>query len=246
MIVVCSGEGVTDLGSCINHAGFCQDDMYKLGPLTFVIDYIIEEVLQYSPLESHIGTYRYFSENHLTQRLAARKRERRGFVLAGRKHGVETGFFYFNAWMLGEISKELEESEQDVAIAVLFRDSDGTNGDPSDIGAQKRASIEAGFKRADFTRGVAMVPKPKSESWFICAAKENPYQNCAELEELPGNDRSPNSAKRMLSAILEGDATNERLVTWLENNRLDCNRLSEVMPSFGKFHRRLTEVLQQI
>lgn len=246
MIVVCSGEGVSDLGACINHAGFCQDDMYRLGPLTFVIDYIIEEVLQYSPIQTHLGTYRYYSEAYLTQRLAAKKNERRGFVLAGRKHGAETGLFYFNAWMLGEISKELEVEEGDVAIAILFRDSDGTNSAPSDIWAQKRASIEEGFKRAEFARGIPMVPRPKSESWFICATKENPYEHCAELEELSGNDRSPNAAKKMLSEILEGEATSERLVTWLEDNGVDCRKLAEEMPSFAKFYERLINVLQAI
>lgn len=142
MIVVCSGEGVSDLGACINHAGFCQDEMYKLGPLTYVIDYIIEEVMQYSPLQTHLGTYRYYSEAYLTQRLAAKKNERRGFVFAGRKHGVETGLFFFNALMLGEISKELEAAEGDVAVAILFRDSDGTNSDPSDIWEQKKLRLK--------------------------------------------------------------------------------------------------------
>lgn len=246
MIVVCSGEGVSDLGACTNHAGFCQDDMYRFGPLTFVIDYIIEEVLQYSPLQTHRGTYRYYSEAYLTQRLVEKKNERRGFVLAGRKHGVETGLFFFNAMMLGEITKELESAEEDVAIAILFRDSDGTNNSPNDIGAQKRKSIEEGFKRADFSRGIPMVPRPKSESWFICAAKENPYAHCAELEELPGNDRSPNSAKKMLSVILDGDATCERMIDWLEDNRIDCRKLAEEMPSFAKFHERLTSVLKAI
>ncbi|MEX5510792.1 hypothetical protein [Pseudomonas paralactis] len=218
--------------------------MYRLGPLTFVIDYIIEEVLQYSPLQTHLGTYRYYSEAYLTQRLAAKKSERRGFFLAGRKHGAETGLFYFNAWMLGEISKELEAAEGDIAIAILFRDSDGTNSSPSDIWSQKKTSIKEGFKRAEFTRGVPMVPRPKSESWFICAAKENPYEHCAELEELSGNDKSPNAAKKMLSAILEGEATNERLLTWLEDNGIDCRKLAIEMPSFSKFYERLVNVLQ--
>ncbi|MBI6632128.1 hypothetical protein YA0871_05610 [Pseudomonas paralactis] len=218
--------------------------MYRLGPLTFVIDYIIEEVLQYSPLQTHLGTYRYYSEAYLTQRLAAKKSERRGFFLAGRKHGAETGLFYFNAWMLGEISKELEAAEEDIAIAILFRDSDGTNSSPSDIWSQKKTSIKEGFKRAEFTRGVPMVPRPKSESWFICAAKENPYEHCAELEELSGNDKSPNAAKKMLSAILEGEATNERLLTWLEDNGIDCRKLAIEMPSFSKFYERLVNVLQ--
>jgi len=246
VIVVCSGEGVSDLGSCINHSGFCQDDMYRMGPLTVIIDQIIEEVLQYSPMQVHPGIYRYYSEAYLTQRLVEKKNQRRGFVLAGRKHGIETGFFYFNAWMLGEITKELEATEQDVAIAVLFRDTDGTNTAPGDIWSQKTSSMNEGFKRADFTKGVPMMPRPKSESWFLCAAKENPYQHCVVLEDLSGNDRSPNAAKKMLSEVLGGEANSERLLTWLENNNMNCRRLAEEMPSFAKFYHRLVEVLRQI
>lgn len=246
MIVVCSGEGVSDLGACINHSGFCQDDFYKSGPLTIVIDYIIEEILQYSPLQVHPGTYRYYSEAYLTERLVEKKNQRRSFVFAGRKHGTETGFFYFNAWMLGEITKELEATEQDAAIAVLFRDTDGTNTAPSDIWSQKTLSMEEGFKRAEFTKGVPMMPRPKSESWFICAAKENPYQHCANLEELSGNDKSPNAAKKLLSELLGGEASSERLLTWLENNGMNCRELAGEMPSFAKFYHRLVEVLRQM
>lgn len=246
MIVVCSGEGVTDLGACINQAGFCQGDMYRVGPLAVVIDYVVEECLQYSPLQVHPGTYRYYSETYLTQRLADKRKQRRGFVLAGHKHGVETGHFYFNAWMLGEIAKELEVAEEDVAIAVLFRDTDGTNTAPSDIWSQKLSSMSEGFMRAEFTRGVPMVPRPKSESWFLCAVKENPYQYCAAFEELPGNDRSPNAAKKILSTALKGEATSERLLVWLEDNGMDCRKMAEEMPSFSRFYQRLVDVLSHL
>jgi hypothetical protein len=244
MIVVCSGEGVSDLGACNNQLGVCQEDSYFLGPLAIVLDHIIDETLHYSPREVAPETYRYYSESALTHRLAAKKRERRGFVLAGRKHGIETGMFYSNAWMLGEIALELEAEEQDVAVAVLFRDSDGTNSAHRNLWESKYLSIAEGFKRAEFARGVPMVPRPKSESWFLCAMKENAYQHCMALEDLPGNDDSPNSAKRLLSGSLGVDATAANLNSWLDDHRLANEELAGQMPSFSTFYLRMIEVLR--
>lgn len=246
MIVVCSGEGVSDLGTCTNQLGVCQDDSYKLGPLTVIVDSVIEEFLGYSPRQVHFASYRYYSESYLGVRLSQKKQERKGFVLAGRKHGLETGLFYSNAWMLGEIAKELEEAENDSAIAILFRDTDGASKAPRDLWISKHASMSEGFKRAEFQRGVPMVPRPKSEAWFLCAAKEQPYQHCGTLEDLPGNDKSPNAAKDQLARVLGVDAKAEHLLRWLENNRLDTEALAEQMPSFLAFRERMKEVLQML
>ncbi|MEJ5861649.1 hypothetical protein [Pseudomonas farsensis] len=246
MIVVCSGEGVSDLGACSNQLGVCQDASYKLGPLAIVVDSIIEEVLAYSPKETHPSAYRYYSETYLEVRLVQRKKERRGFVLAGRKHGIETGLFYSNAWMLGEIAKELEVAEDDSAIAVLFRDTDGGNSATRDLWLSKHKSMCEGFKRAEFTRGVPMVPRPKSEAWFLCAAKENPYQHCAVLEELSGNDKSPKAVKDQLEDVLGYKATAGNLLDWLENNPLRNAELASQMPSFSAFRERMEEVLQML
>lgn len=223
-----------------------MDDTYKLGPLTVIVDSIIEETLEYSPRQVHKSAYRYYSETFLTNRLAERKRERRGFVLAGRKHGVETGLFYSNAWMLGEIAKELEEAENDSAIAVLFRDTDGANKATRDLWINKHLSICEGFKRADFHRGVPMVPRPKSEAWLLCAIKNQPYQHCAALEDLPGNDNSPNAVKDQLAKALKSDATADHLLDWLENNRLHTEELAAQMPSFSAFRQRMKEVLEML
>lgn len=246
MILVLSGEGVSDLGCCTNQSGACQEEFYKLGPLAVIADSVVEDVLHYSPIEVHPAAYRYFSETYLSDRLVQRKRERKGFFLAGRKHGIDTGLFYSNAWMLGEIAKELEEAEQDVAIAVLFRDTDGTNNDSKNLWQNKHDSICEGFKRADFHKGVPMVPKPKSEAWFICAAKQQPYQHCAALEDLPGNDNSPNAIKNQLAEIFGEEATADFLLDWLGRNRLSTEDLAAQMPSFSAFRQRMEEVLQSL
>lgn len=246
MIILCSGEGISDLGICDNEIGNCDGTNFRFGPISLIVDGIVQLCLGYSPREVHPEGYRYCSESALAERAEQRKRERRGFSFAGKKRGIETGFFHINAWMLGEIALELEAAQNDSVAAFLFRDSDGTNSSPRDLWSTKKSSIEAGFIRADFQRGVPIVPRPKSESWFLCAAKEGPYQHCATLEELPGNDNSPNSAKRVLAEVLGADATADRLVEWLDANGLDYESLAEQMPSFAAFYERAKSVLMTL
>lgn len=245
MHVIFSGEGVSDLGCCALSSSSCRGLDYRLGPLAIVVDNLIHAVLGYSPRDTCPDTYHYHSESALADQAAERKRQRR-FALAGRKRPVETGFFYINAWMLGEAALELERLEDDAVVAVFFRDTDGTNTSDRALWQTKLDSIEAGFDRAGFDRGVAMLPKPKSEAWFVCAAKENPYQGCERLEELPGNDRSPHSAKLMLAAALGTAATADALTHWLTGNPIDCKRLADAMPSFNRFHARLLQILTSL
>ncbi|MFS2224644.1 hypothetical protein [Pantoea sp. B65] len=116
--------------------------------------------------------------------------------------GVETGLFYRNALMLGKKTKQLAEEFDDRVIAVLFRDCDGTRSEPARLWQDKVNSIRQGFRDAGLGRcGVAMVPKPKSEAWMLCVLRDN-YQQCARLENLSGNDDSPDSAKAQLKAAL--------------------------------------------
>ena len=246
MIVVCSGEGVSDLGGCGNQLGYCTGDEFNFGPLSIILDNVVQECLGYSPKDVDPVTYRYYSESALTQRAEDRKRRRGGFSFAGRKRGIETGYFYVNAWMLGEIAKELENQEGDTAVAVLFRDTDGTNSTPRDLWDQKVLSILEGFARADFERGIPMVPRPKSESWLLCVIKDNAYQHCAALEDLSGNDSSPHSAKDALSRALGAEATANELSNWIEVNGIRCDDLAAQMPSFSEFYNRACTVFMSL
>jgi hypothetical protein len=66
-----------------------------------------------------------------------------------------------------------------------------------------------GFEEEGFSKGVTMIPKPKSEAWLICVLKEHAYQNCQSLEDRSGNDNSPNSLKDELEEILGEEFTPE-------------------------------------
>lgn len=243
MIIVLSGEGPTDLGCCDNGIGICTSPRFLAGPMAVLIDEIVDEIYKYRPLRDTPEVYRFYNKQILVERAKQRK-SGRSVVLPGKKHDVETGYFYINAWMLGEIALELEGDEHDKSVAVLFRDADGTNSSSADISTVKRNSMISGFERAQYKRGVPMVPLPKSEAWLLCAAKDDPYQNCGILENLPGNDDAPRSAKRLLNEALDGQTSAKDLCEWLDGFQFDHISVGNQMPSYREFRERMLRVLE--
>ena len=100
-----------------------------------------------------------------------------------------------------------------------------------------------GFEAEGFTRGVPMIPKPKSEAWLICALKKSPYKDCEDLEDRSGSDRSPNSLKAELSALLGKPSAGELPELLCDKVRDSVNINKIKMPSFQAFRSRLEEVI---
>ncbi|QGH60231.1 hypothetical protein [Serratia proteamaculans] len=238
MIVVLSGEGPSDLGCCRNDQGQCQHPNFLPGPMTCFVDKEIERSIDYSLLEITPEQYIFISKIELINAAQRLRENKKSMSLTGkRRPGVETGFFYLNARMLGEITRHLAEEHDDQAIAVLFRDCDGTRSDNASLWQDKVNSIRHGFSDAGLgSRGVAMVPKPKSEAWMLCVLRDN-YQQCARLESLSGNDNVPNSAKAQLTTALNGEASTVAQLQHLDATVIDTDRLAEQMPSYGEFHQ---------
>lgn len=243
MIVVLSGEGPTDLGQCGNIQRVCVDGDFQIGPMTVLLDQMLESRLNYS-LRSTPGGYQYVSKGALAERAKARKNNGSSVSLVGKKRKYETGYFYINAWMLAEFTLEAEVEFQDKVVAVLFRDCDGTRSSSHALWAIKWKSMLDGFARAGLSRGVPMLPKPKSEVWLLCAAQPV-VNNCAHLEEISGNDASPNSAKSQLDDVFGAHQSGNELCEWLDANHIDEDKLS-TMPSFLEFKRRLDEVVADV
>jgi hypothetical protein len=243
MIVILSGEGKTDFGQCKNGQEMCCGEDYQLGAMAIIVDKMLSERMNYSVRETTPESFLFVSEAALKKRDDLRKKESRKVSFAGKKRDQETGYFYINAWMLGDIALEKEESK-DKAIAVLFRDCDGTRSSATGIWEAKWQSMINGFHRAGFNRGVPMLPKPKSEAWLICAAKNQPYQNCSSLEDLSGNDDSPHSTKNQLDAIFGKHKSAEELCDWLIDNPFDFNACE--MPSFKAFKAEFNRVLGDV
>lgn len=241
MFLVLSGEGPTDLGRCSNSQGMCSNEDFAIGPMTVLVEQIIEPKLGYS-LRDYPEQMIFVGKAELSTRvkeLPARLRPTRG-----KKRGVETKYFHDNAAMVGRIALEQEKSRGDTSIAVLFRDCDSTDAHPPEWDAKYQSMLD-GFSSVEFDRGVPMIPKPTSEAWLLCAAKNQPYQNCEALEMLPGNIESANHPKAKLDAAFGEHKSAMQLREWLEENRFDTSRACS-MPSFQAFKNRLEEVVTQV
>lgn len=243
MILILSGEGPGDLGGMVTVAGPGGGPQFRPGPMAWIVDKLFESLFGYAPL-SFPDRVQYIPEEELGREAMGRSRGR-NVALTGKKRGKETGFFHVNAWALGTIAQRWTTQAESPVLAVLFRDCDGTRTQPNNWQA-KWDSMMTGFARASFAHGVPMLPRPKSEAWLLCAFLQGAsHQNCVGMEELSGNDDSPNSAKKKLAAALGGKSGTPDLLARLEQIGPDMKRLCQ-MPSFESFYIRLNEVLQSL
>ena len=242
MIFVLSGEGPTDLGACNNAQGSCTGDNFSTGPMTVLIEQLAEHRIGFR-LRDLPAQIHYLSETSLCEK--AKALPNRLQPARGKKKLAETGYFYSNALALGVFARALEDEEKDEAIAVLFRDCDGTRSARAGLWGGKWQSIANGFANAQFERGVPMLPKPTSEAWLLSAAQAHPYQNAQDLEDLPGNQASPNHPKKKLEQAFGTPKSRIELCEWLDETPFDSVRAA-VMPSFKAFRDRLDEVVLSV
>ncbi|MFJ5400656.1 hypothetical protein [Pectobacterium sp. CHL-2024] len=246
MIIVLSGEGPSDLGTCVNRQGECSIPDFQYGPMMMLVDKEIEKNHHYSPLEVYNGNYVFISKTKLTELMRAKSA--RKVALRGKKQpDAERGFFFDNAWMLGEETLRHSNEREDTAIAVLFRDCDGNNQSGLELWCAKIESVRQGFMRSGLgERGIAMIPRPKSEAWMLCAI-QNDYQHCARLEDtLPGNDDAPNSAKMQLDEAMAHASGSQDQVNWIWEHNFDVAALADEMESYREFSQGLKRALDSL
>lgn len=145
---------------------------------------------------------------------------------------------------LGRFASDLETSENDVALAILFHDSDGTQVDSANRWESLVHALEQGFGDVGFDRGVCMVPKPKQEAWLLCAVKDAPYEHCHLLEDESGNDTSPQSLKRQLAIKLGGATSTDDMVELVLADRVNPLRIE--MPSLAAFKVGLERAISRV
>jgi len=228
MHLILSGEGNSDLGL------FCSfKNEFIPGSMYHIIDKIIEkkyDVSYYDMKEEMITFVPKVELTKLTKKLPPN---------TGKKGLKGTAYFRNNAIALAKFSKEKSEDLTDEVIAILFRDSDGTNSTIKGLWEEKLESIAIGFKIEKFENGVAMVPNPKSEAWLLCALKKNsPYQYCEKLEERSGNDDSPSSLKKELNDL---NISNDKINEMIQNGEININNIN--MQSFQVFRDKLESLL---
>ena len=227
MHLVLSGEGNSDLGLFSQyHNAFIAGSMY------YIVDNIIEKRYEFSCYDYKDEMITFIPKVELT------KLTKRLPPFTGKKASKGTAYFRNNAIALAKIAKKKSKELEDEVIAILFRDSDGTSSTIKGLWEDKVASIENGFQIEKFDRGVAMIPKPKSEAWLICALKNKPYENCKKLEDRSGNDDSPYNLKDELESFgIELETINEMI----KKGKIDIDKIE--MPSFKYFVEKLHRLL---
>lgn len=228
------------MGFCLHGRMRCDGDDFAHGPMVLFVSRIVEGTHDYCLLET--GQYGFAAERALTTRASELKAVKKALRLPGKKRKKETRYFFNNARVLARIAKEDEARLDDDVVAVLFRDCDGTASAGRGLWDDKFRSMLDGFAEERFTRGVPMLPKPKSEAWLLCALKRD-YSKCESLEDRSGNDASPNSLKRELADSLGKSPSRESLCQVMSEANIDLDRIQ--MPSFLAFRKRLIEVLRE-
>lgn len=243
MHLLLSGEGPSDIGVCYPAAEACSVEAFKPGPMAWLVDQWVERVQDYEFSHLHAGLVTFVSKQHLAGNRPGPTKK--GMRLRGKKTRSETGYYFNNARALAQCAKELAAEIGDDVIAVLFRDSDGTASAGRGDWQTKYDSVLQGFEAEGFPHGVAMIPRPKSEAWLLCALKpESPYQHCAALEQASGNDDSPNALKKQLDAALQGQTSAEELAETAKAGNIQWENID--MPSLGVFKHRVEAVLNLI
>lgn len=238
MMLLLSGEGLTDIGRCQIAVSLCECGQFQPGPMAVIADQLAEQKCGYSLLDT--GAVCFIDEHSLAmygKSLSIPRSPR----LPGNKVERDTGYFRKNAQALGNKAMELEAQRGLPIVSILFRDSDGSNSSTRSLWQDKFNSIVQGFKDIGYDRGVPMVPKPKSEAWLLCALKSNSYQNCAALENESGNDASPNSLKMQLDVAVGSHASAEELSDWVREGRIDPGMID--MPSLDAFKIELNRAM---
>jgi hypothetical protein len=236
MKLLLSGEGPTDIGT---EAWDGERQVFQPGPMARMVDSLCEQRIGYSLLDPpavRAGYVRFVHKQELQNRLTRR------VLLPGRKRATASLYHFESARSLGALA--ISELDAGPVVAILFRDSDGTQTAPRHDWQDKVQSILDGFAAAEFPRGVPMVPKPKGEAWMLCGLKEHPYQGCAALEDLSGNDASPNSLKAQLAQRLGMVGTAEAQADAVIDGRVDPLRID--MPSFNRFRNTLLDALAAV
>lgn len=241
MILLLSGEGPSDIGQS-SHGGACRGDKFDPGPMALLIEQLLESCLNYQVLEhsrAHdADAVRFVDETTLGQWGRDAVKSQKEMLLPGERSPLGTIHFRKSALVLGRKAREIEVQENDCVVAVLSRDSDITQSSPRNIWQKHRDSMINGFLVAEFEGGVAMMPRPKSEAWLLCALKKK-YHHFDSLEDEPGNDDSPKNLKRQLSEHLKGKSDTQSLNGLVVDGKIVAHQIQ--MPSFLAFRESLKQ-----
>lgn len=242
--IAVSGEGVTDLGVSRRNLAISEGADIEVGPALLLIYKLIH---LYAP-DWYRDMYDWTDDVPIPTYLISRgERSRVTKTLkpnlfqthAHGRGGIEHAK---GAWALGQIAME-----QGANLCVYFHDTDGTQALLRSTPHLQSIIVDGACRGFEIQKvsGVAMVPKPTSEAWFICHAGRPPYQHCHLLEtSLAGNqDSQARSPKDHLARLLGTDrVVRDELLTLARD--VDVEKLD--MPSFNQFKRHIRAAVESI
>lgn len=228
MKFILSGEGPSDLG--INE----PNGDFRKGAMTFLINAIAKKV-GCSNL-----SFKLIMEKELKSLKKADRRNTMGRGIEYKPHESE----YLSALYLGRYALE-DGANKEIGV-IFFKDTDGTNSAPRNRWEMIVKAMQGGFKFSGNPFCVPMVPRPKSEAWLLGYYQGNldnqqAYNHCERFEEMPGNDNSPNSLKKLLQKAVSPEGNPYDVITEEDIAEIDWSRVD--MPSLNLFRKRLENVL---
>ena len=244
--IVMTGEGPTDMGTCNNSQAICTEDQLYVGPIARLM---FKTIQQYLPNWNIDNLDQDNPSAHMTLidevwLKSKCKEKKRGLIRPSK--AVAKGMIVHaqRAQVLAEHARS-----NDHQMAAYFHDTDGTRSQLAGMPDRQEKltqAIKEGFRAARFEeQGLAIVPKPTSEAWLICGAKEEPYQHCAVLElQLSGNDKSPKAAPKAVLGMMLGEQNYTRSDLNHLVDRLDPAQID--MPSFNSLREQIQTAIQAI
>jgi len=211
------------------------------GPMAHIADQLVYSKFDFSPVDS--GLVHWVSRSELSA-ICKVERLKPHMLLPGVKREAGFAGYTKHAAALAWKARELEREEGDQCVAVMFRDSDGTQSSSHDNWERVVEAVELGFSSMDFRKGVPMIPKPKQEAWILCAKKDDAYLHCHLLEEESGNDHCQNPLKVQLAEACGCEPATEDMCEWVISREVDIERI--VMPSFDRFKESMMVALDLV
>lgn len=238
--IVATGEGPTDIGHSEAAQGVVSEENFQHGPIYQILLNLV--YAQLPDWNQDLDLKRYFVYRKCVKTHAKRVRPA---VLPGHKFKEKELLQHLkSAHALVDMTADHSEIQLSNCIFVYFHDCDGYQSSSRNRQSEMVRYIRAGFQRAKAdAKGVAAVPNPVSEAWFI-GAKVNPQLANQFESNLSGNDNSPNRApKEKLKELLETDrVTRDDLMRLVEE--LDWHQLN--MDSFNQLKTDLRAAIIEI
>jgi hypothetical protein len=187
-----------------------------------------------------VGEYQLLTRGDISQEI---KRSKRSISSRPKEVNKELYSIYKAAQCMGQ---KVADCGQDGA--VYFHDADRTGSTPLGQAQRIELAINTGFAAANCRAGIPMVPNPRSEAWLLAYFQKNlqrqtMYNKAERFEDLPGNDKSPKSAKKLLAEALGCAEPDIYGIVMEKINEIDWARVS--MPSFNRFKCRFEKLLDE-